>query len=274
MTTRRECGCTAARIRAWARQDGISIADRGSVPWRVHELYHEAHDIDLPGRPQAGPGSRTAVAWRRAGLASLVALTTSGVVALPAAADEIPLVEVTGAPLVHHFDLGVPGDAVTGRWQIAATSADPVPYDGVLTTYGPVSPSLARALHVQYGQLDGDGRVRAWFDAGTLADPVSLGDALPDVGPVGAGTPVTVPVRVRLPDPQHVTGEAGDLLEVEAVFTVSYLGQGQVAAGDQQDLGLAATGVPTWVVAVAAAALAAGLLARRRNGPVGGVPTP
>ncbi|WP_217616838.1 hypothetical protein [Cellulomonas sp. GbtcB1] len=201
-----------------------------------------------------------------------VVLPTAPATAAPAPGDD-GVVLVAGEPLVHTFDLAVPGDAVTGRWQVDASSSAPVQYDALLVPEGAVSPSLARALVVHYGQVRADGRI-AWQPAGTLAEPRSYADALGATPAVSAGEPAVIPVRVSLPDPGVVSGEPGDQLAVEATFLVSYLdgdsgdeprdpGPAGVAAPGRPGA-LAVTGPGLWAAAVAVVLVGLGYGLRRR----------
>lgn|GEM_PF-3210285 len=211
--------------------------------------------------------------WRRrtAGVAALVGagvlLVTAG--AAPGAAHQrgtVPApgpVTVVGAPLVHTFDLDVPGDLVEGRWTVTGDRSAAVPYDGVLEPVGVVSPDLAEALVVEYGRVGADGEVLSWHDAGTLARPQTYGHALATSPAVSAATPTSIPVRVSLPDPGSLTALAGQVLTVEARFTISYLDDGSGTSH-----GLAVTGLWPWWLAVAAVLVALGaLLSRARRAP-------
>lgn len=211
------------------------------------------------------------------------AVLAAAAVASPAGAAQEPggggLVTVAGDPLVYDFDPGMPGDSVTGWWEVRGRSATPVPYDGVLAVQGQVSPVLARALVVHYGEVDSDGALVTWHPAGTLADPVTYADALSRAPSIDVTRPTTIPVRVSLPDPGLVTGEPGETMLVEAAFTVAFLAGSAPVAGPGTDDGddravagppgggvLALTGFGPWAAALAAAALIGlGLLARRRR---------
>lgn len=176
-------------------------------------------------------------------------------------------VAVTGDPLVHVFDLGTPGDAVTGLWRVTSAAPEATTYDGVLTADDALPGALAHALVVQYGEPGTDGEVLAWHDAGTLARPRSLADALPTSTTVSAARPVDVPVRVALHDPAAVGGRPGDVHRVTATFTVSYLEPGPGGAGRPAptDRGvLATTGPAGWLALVAAALIVTGVVKRRR----------
>jgi hypothetical protein len=178
-----------------------------------------------------------------------------------ASSREAPALVLSGAPLVHTFDLSAPGDAVAGTWQITSSRSDPVPFDGVLLTTGEVSPALARALTVEYGWTEPDGSIR-WHAAGTLADPLRYGEALGTAVTVGATRPaLAVPVRVSLPDP--VPGTPGETVVVQASFVVSYLDP----AGQDVDGGtgvLATTGGDLLrLLALAGAVIVVGLVTVR-----------
>lgn len=233
------------------------------------------------GRPGAGSDRADAARPRspaaRVGgsvVASAAAMLLVGPMTPPASAEPgavRDLVSVSGAPLVHTFDLDVPGDSVTGRWEVNGTSPTPVPYDGLLVTEAAVPDSLAHALVVHYGELGPDGQVAAWHDGGTLVDPVAYADALARIPAVSAGHPTVIPVRVSLPDPSAVTGQAGAPAAVQASFTVSYLAGAAVGAGSTAHAGaaLAVTGPGPWLGLLAAALVAAGaaLLTARRSRP-------
>lgn len=190
--------------------------------------------------------------------------------------EEPPPVVVTGEPLVHTFDTRVPGDSVTGVWQVSSSSSTHIAYDGVLVAGGTAPDGLASALAVSYGTTDADGRV-TWHDAGTLADGVAYTAAVPRAtAVVSAGEPTAIPVRVSLPDPSLLEGRAGELLSVEATFTLSYLDpRGEPSSSGGYRSGvlaatetgvLAVTGLGAWpVAAVAGALVGLGVVLRRRR---------
>lgn len=183
-------------------------------------------DVDELGTaPRAsGRWSRTPVARWPVAVAVGLALVAVPSSATARTTGGEPLVTVSGTPLVHTFDLAVPGDAAVGEWGVSTSAASPTPFDGSLAADEPVpDPAFAEALVVQYGTLDGTGRVVAWHDAGTLAEPVSLSQALGRPTTVAAGEPARVPVRVRLPDPGALDLAPGRSLAVTATFTVDYL---------------------------------------------------
>lgn len=182
--------------------------------------------------------------------------------------EEPPPVVVTGEPLVHTFDTQVPGDSVTGVWQVSSSSSTRVAYDGVLVAGRTAPDGLSGALVVSYGTTDADGQI-TWHDAGTLADVVAYTAAVPRaVAVVSAGEPTAIPVRVTLPDPSVLEGRAGELLSVEATFTLSYLDPRQEpgCSGGYRSGVLAITGLGVWpVAAVAGALVTLGLVVRRRR---------
>lgn len=243
----------------------------------------KGHGRGGPGRKQARLRWTALVAGSALGLvvASVPApALASGPGSVPVSAapgsDGDGLVTVVGERLVYDFDPGVPGDSVTGRWEVRGRSGLPVPWDGVLAVDGQVSPVLARALAVHYGEVDADGALLTWHAAGTLADPVTYAEALSGAPSVDAARSTVIPVRVSLPDPGLVTGEPGETMLVEAAFTVAYLGGAEGAPGgggpdgDDRVAGapvggpLAITGFGSWAAALAAAVLIGlGLLLRR-----------
>lgn len=186
----------------------------------------------------------------------------------PAAAAQGPderVLTVAGHPLVHEFALDDPGDAVTGWWQVHGRSATPVPFEGVLAADPSSSGSLARALVVHYGAVGPDGDVVTWHPAGTLAEPATYSAALARVPSAAAGAPVSIPVRVSLPDPGLVSGLPGEALVVEATFTVTYLNPGGRDDAPSGPGLLAVTGAGAWPAALlAGVSIGLGLLLRRR----------
>ena len=52
-----------AEVRAWARAQGIAVAERGRVPAEVHEAYHAS----TSGKPAAAPGAARSTATASAG---------------------------------------------------------------------------------------------------------------------------------------------------------------------------------------------------------------
>lgn len=227
---------------------------------------------------------RTAVA---ALVASVLIVFGAATAQAAASTDGGGAVVISGAPLVHTFDLRVPGDAVTGEWQIGSAVAELRDFDGVLVPVEPSAAELARALTVSYGSIDADGAGISWHAAGTLAEPRSYADVLGHSPTVAAGQPVRLPVRVALPEPEAVSGAAGEVLLVSASFVVSYLG-GEVSVGTPGGGGVAAwppvlavTGWgPWWLLAAAVVSITVGAeLARQRrdarNAPTGsGGPDP
>ncbi|WP_158370280.1 hypothetical protein [Cellulosimicrobium cellulans] len=204
-----------------------------------------------------------------------MAVTGAGVLAavVRTAAPGVRAFHPAGAADAEGFaDLTVPGDAVTGLWEVQGTSVAPVPYDGVLAVDHATSASLAGALAVHYGEVGADGQVARWHSAGTLAEPVPYGDALTRVPAVSAERPAVIPVRVSLPDPSLVTGDPGQTLAVTATFTVSYLdgggGGGEAVpppVGPPGGGDLAVTGAGPWAGLLAALLLAAGAYLRSRR---------
>lgn len=173
-----------------------------------------------------------------AGAVLLVAGPSPAHAAVPGAGEAL---RVTGAALVHVFDLSVPGDQVTGEWVVAAETAA-VAYDGVLEVRTPATSALAPALVVEYGRVAADGSLLGWYGAGTVAEPLTYGAAL-GVSPTARATaPTRIPVRVSLPDPGPVRHalDADDDALVEATFTVSYLADGHGSGPPGQAAGSAA----------------------------------
>lgn len=224
----------------------------------------------VTGRPGHGRARRR---LRTAGVAALAGASlllgtgpgASGAVQQRPSAPAPGPVTVVGEPLVHTFDLDVPGDLVEGVWTVVGERAEVVPYDGVLEPVGVVSPELAEALVVQYGRVGAGGEVVSWHDAGTLDRPRTYGHALDTRPAVSAAAPTSIPVRVSLPDPAALASQAGQVLTVEARFTIGYLDD---ASGSRPGEGLALTGLWPWWLAVAAVLVALGaVLARGRRGP-------
>ena len=162
---------------------------------------------------------------------------------------------------------------MSGQWHVGSTTAQTRDFDGVLVPVGPFSDDLARALTVQYGSVDAaSGRI-SWHPAGTLAEPRTYAEALGHSPTVDTEHPVTLPVRVSLPEPDSVAGVPGEVLAVSASFVVSYLGDepeggepGGGAGGPRPvPPDLATTGWGSWwLIAAAAAAIAVGADTTRR----------
>ncbi|RMI14024.1 hypothetical protein [Cellulomonas triticagri] len=225
-----------------------------------------------PGRARgAGPAAHAAAGLA---LAGLVVAGVAGAATPAVAAPDGPVVTISGDPLVHTFDTEVPGDAVTGTWTVSTTATHPVPFSGTLRADAP--DPLADALAVQYGEVGADGSVSTWHDAGTLAEPVAYAAAVPTATSVSAASPLTIPVRVSLPDPSALVGDPGQPLDVTATFTVTHLDPGaggtpavtDPTAPGQAGPGprgvLAITGPTGWFALLAAALVAAGITTRRR----------
>lgn len=192
-------------------------------------------------------------------------------------------VTVHGEPLVHEFDLSVPGDAVEGRWQVATDAAHRVPFDAVLAPDGPGGEILAAALDVHYGDLAADGSVTAWHAAGTLAAPRSYAQAVAASPAVDATAPQAIAVRVSLPEPARVVGDVGQRFRVDATFRVGYLAgpdtdgdtgvtgpgpdaDGAVTSPSSVQDPLAVTGTTLGLLALVAGAMVTlGALLRRRR---------
>lgn len=127
------------------------------------------------------------------------------------------LVEVSGAPLTHTFDVTKFNDSVEGTWTIENKGTVDAPYDGTLAPHGEVSASLAQNLTVEYS----DGTT--WYKAGTLDAPLSYAAATGRPSPsLAVGATQSVPVRITLDDPTLLQGEDGANLRVSANFTVTY----------------------------------------------------
>lgn len=136
------------------------------------------------------------------------------------------LLRLDGDPLSYTFDSSTYNDQVQTVWTLSNVGQTDAPFDGQLEVVGEVSEALAQALHLEYGVVDDDGTVRAWRSAGTLAESRSFAETLSlGEATIAGGTEVPVAVRVLLPDPTGLQdeGEVGELLEVVADFTVSYL---------------------------------------------------
>lgn len=208
------------------------------------------------------PKGRPARAWPAAVLAALL-VTGAGPAA--ASAGVPPGLDLTGEPLVHVFDLGRPGDGVSGEWRVAATSGATVSYDGVLTAVEHTRADLARALVVEYGRVSPDGTVRSWHPAGTLAEPRSYGDALAVDPTLGPAEVTRIPVRVSLPEPGTVDADRDEELLVRATFTVGYLEDADASPQPAPSPGpLAVTGAGAGAAALAVVLLALGHLMVRR----------
>jgi hypothetical protein len=128
---------------------------------------------------------------------------------------------ISGQAIDHTFDTTSfhSGEYAQGTWTLVNNGGDAAAWDGTLAATGEVPASLAGALEVEFG--DGSG---GWHAAGTLAEQVSYATALGIAGNELAGeSQVVIPVRLSLPDPSLLSGTEGELLEVLADFTVTYL---------------------------------------------------
>lgn len=133
------------------------------------------------------------------------------------------LLQVSGDPLVHTFDVTRFNDTIAGEWTLTNIGEATAPFDGTLAPVGSMSETLAENLTVQYGTV-ANGQT-TWHNAGTLANPVSYTDALQlsEVTLDGGGATQQIPVRVTLADPTQLDGVAGEELQVNATFTVNYI---------------------------------------------------
>jgi hypothetical protein len=131
------------------------------------------------------------------------------------------LVDVTGDPIVHTFDITQYNDTVEGIWSINNKGTVGVTFDGALkATSTNIPASLAAQLNVQYADASG-----TWYNAGTLAAPVSYVTAVGASSTLAAAASVKVPVRISLADPTALEGTAGATLTISAAFGVDYVAQ-------------------------------------------------
>lgn len=134
--------------------------------------------------------------------------------------------EIAGDALTHTFRNVWNQDPVEGSWTLTNRGTDATTWDGVLEPRGEVPASLAAALRVAYGVVEGG--TTTWHEAGTLADRTSLAEAIGRTEPneIAGGGVTTIAVRVSLPDPTLLDADEADgaaELAVDADFVVSYL---------------------------------------------------
>ncbi|MEV7973211.1 hypothetical protein [Cellulomonas sp. NPDC089187] len=134
------------------------------------------------------------------------------------------LLRLTGDPIDHVFDSAKHNDLVIGSWTLTNHGTDTTEFDGTFELGTPVSADLAKALTVQYGIVDAQGKVTRWVDAGTVAKTATFG-SVTGITSIDGAAAIPVEVRVVLEDPALIedAGTVGEMLKVNADFVVSYL---------------------------------------------------